>query len=168
MIRLTRPSDLEAVFSIYMDEGSVPYLGYDPMPMEAFRPIYSALVDSGEFHVLEKDGEVVAFCRATRNVGRARHGAYLGTFAVHPRDRGSGLAREFFETMIANLELEGVLRVELLVESDNPRALAFYRKLGFHHEGTLRAAYKRSEATTYVDELLLARLLGPLGRAAEG
>lgn len=166
MIRLARPSDLEAVFSIYMDESSVPFLSHDPMPLEEFRPIYSALVESGEFHVLEKDGEVVAFCRATRHVGRARHGAYLGTFAVHPRERGSGLAREFFETMIAKLEQEGVLRVELLVESDNPRALAFYRKLGFQHEGTLRAAYKRSEGATYVDELLFARLLGPLAGAS--
>jgi ribosomal protein S18 acetylase RimI-like enzyme len=55
---------------------------------------------------------------------------------------------------------EGILRVELLVEADNPRGVAFYRKLGFQLEGTLHAAYKRSHEKRYVDELLMARWLG--------
>ena len=57
------------------------------------------------------------------------------------------------------LRQDGVSRVELLVEADNPRALAFYRKLGFEQEGRLRAAYKRAHQAEYVDEILMARLL---------
>jgi putative acetyltransferase len=53
----------------------------------------------------------------------------------------------------------GVLRVELMVEEDNARGIAFYRKLGFEHEGRLRGAYKRASQSGYVDELLMARWL---------
>ena len=49
-----------------------------------------------------------------------------------------------------------------MLEADNPRALSFYRKLGFQLEGTMRSAYKRASDTHYVDELLMAMLLPPL------
>ena len=57
------------------------------------------------------------------------------------------------------MRADGIRRVELMVEADNPRAFAFYRKLGFEQEGRLRAAYKRANEPDYVDEILMARLL---------
>jgi putative acetyltransferase len=67
MRRLARPQDLEAVFAIYMHERVVPFLGYDPMPLGAFRPIFGELVDCGCFYVYEVDGCVAGFYRATRH-----------------------------------------------------------------------------------------------------
>jgi RimJ/RimL family protein N-acetyltransferase len=63
---------------------------------------------------------------------------------------------------IRRLKDAGVLRVELTVEADNPRAFAFYKKLGFVLEGTQRSAYKRADQEKYIDELFLAKFLGPL------
>jgi RimJ/RimL family protein N-acetyltransferase len=60
---------------------------------------------------------------------------------------------------LENMRQDGIRRVELMVEADNPRAFAFYRKLGFEQEGRLRAAYKRANELDFVDELLMARLL---------
>jgi putative acetyltransferase len=145
-----------------MHESVVPYLGYDPMPLEEFRPLFAELVESRSFFVMERNGQVKGFCRASRHRGRAAHAAYLETFAIAVDERGSGLARQLMEQVINQLEGQGVLRIELMVEADSPRALAFYKKLGFQHEGTLKAAYKRSHEGEYVDELFLAKLLAPL------
>lgn len=163
MHRLATRADLDAVYAIYMDEAVVPYLGVDPMPRADFVKVLDELVASGSFHVVERAGRILGFYRVERYEGRASHVAYLGTFAVAPEARGTGLARAIIEQAIARLHAQGVRRVELMLEADNPRALRFYRKLGFELEGTMRAAYKRAGEERYVDELFMARLLPPPG-----
>lgn len=161
---LCRPAameDADAVYAIYMHEEVIPYLGFDPMSRQAFQPVFDTLLASKGFFVVEVDGEVGGFYRATRYEGRAAHVAYLGTLAVAPMHKGSGLALRMVNGAIERLAAQGVRRVELMLEADNPRALAFYRKLGFVHEGTMRAAYKRAHEAHFVDELFLGKLLEP-------
>ena len=93
MHRLATLADLDAVYSIYMDDDVVPYLGFDPMPRADFVKVLSDLVASKSFYVVENSGRVQGFYRASRHEGRARHAAYLGTFAVAPEARGTGLAK---------------------------------------------------------------------------
>ena len=166
MLRLASPADRDAVYSIYMDPVVIPYLGYDPMTPADFRPVFQEMVDCGSFYVLEREGSIAAFCRTTRHRGRASHVATLGTLAVAPRWQGSGVARELLERIFAMLEGQGILRVELMLEVDNPRALAFYNKLGFKQEGVMRAAYKRASDAHYTDEIFMARLLADLPSSA--
>lgn len=167
MLRPSTPADLDAVYSIYMHPDVVPFLGYDPMSLQNFRPVFQELVDCGSFYVFEHDGDVAGFCRATRQPGRASHVAYLGTFAVSPRWRGTGVARKIMEQMTTLLQAQGVLRLELQLEADNPRAFAFYSRLGFKQEGRMRAAYKRSSDLHYNDEIFMAKLLAELPAAAD-
>ena len=162
MLRLAAPADLDAVYAIYMHRDVVPFLGYDPMSPEDFRPVFQELVDCRSFYVFERDRDIAGFCRATRQPGRASHVAYLGTFAVSPHWRGTGVAREIMEQVITLLQAQGVARLELMLEADNPRAFAFYSKLGFKQEGVMRAAYKRSSDSHYTDEIFMARLLADL------
>ena len=157
--RLASANDLDAVQAIYMHARVVPYLGHDPMPRSGFEAVFAALVANGGFHVVEADGRIVGFYRVTRHEGRARHVAYFGTFAVTPEAHGGGIARAIVDTVIARLRADGVMRIELMLEADNPRAFAFYRKLGFELEGTMRAAYKRAGEDRYVDEWLMALLM---------
>jgi putative acetyltransferase len=157
--RLARPADLAAVHAIYMHPEVVPYLGVDPAPLAEFEPVFAELLASGAFFVVEKDGAVCGFHRATRYKGRARHVATLQTLAIDPHEKGSGLARAMVTEAIECLRAEGVKRVELLVEADNPRGVAFYRKLGFELEGCMKRAYKRAGDADYVDELIMARWL---------
>lgn len=49
-----------------------------------------------------------------------------------------------------------------MLETDNPRAFAFYSKLGFKQEGLMRAAYKRSTDAHYMDGIFMAKLLADL------
>ncbi|WP_119155100.1 GNAT family N-acetyltransferase [Caldimonas tepidiphila] len=160
MRRAANPTDLEAVHAIYMHEAVVPFLGFDPMPLDDFRAVYRDLLASGGFFVWEAGGEVAGFYKAVRHPGRARHVAGLGTLAVAPRHHGSGVARAMVGDAIARLAAEGVLRVELMVESDNPRGIRFYEGLGFRIEGTLRKFYKRAGDAHFVDEHVMGLLLG--------
>ncbi|MGJ3702444.1 GNAT family N-acetyltransferase [Variovorax sp. AFSI2.2] len=159
MRRLATPQDIEAVFSIYMHEKVVPFLGYDPMPLDEFRPIYRELVESRSFFIYEAEGRVAGFYRATRYPGRVSHVACFGTLAVDPSLHGKGIAHAMVSDGIARLVAEGVKRIELYVESDNAPGLRFYEKLGFEREGTLRKFYKRAGEADYIDDHLLALLI---------
>jgi putative acetyltransferase len=164
--RLATRDDLDAVHDIYMHPEVVPFLGIDPASREEFIPVYEALLATGAFFVVTREDEVRGFYRINRQKGRASHVAVLETLAIAPAEQGTGLAQAMIGEALEVLRGEGVLRVELMVEADNPRALAFYRKLGFEQEGRLRAAYKRSHQPGYVDELLLARLLDVLPQSS--
>ena len=154
------PGDLAAVHAIYTHPEVVPYLGHDPMSLADFAPVFSGLLDSGAFHVVTRDGEVRGFYRENRQKGRSRHVVTLETLAIAPSEKGSGFAAAMIGEAIELMRADGVLRVELMVEADNGRGISFYRKLGFEHEGRLRAAYKRASESGYVDELLMARWIG--------
>lgn len=159
MRRLATPEDIDTVFALYMHEKVVPYLGYDPMPLDDFRPIYQDLLDSRCFYIYERGGKIAGFYRATRYPGRVRHVASLGTLAVDPALHGQGIALAMVTEAIDTLIAEGVKRIELIVESDNAPALRFYEKLGFEREGTLRKFYKRAGDAQAIDDHLMARLV---------
>lgn len=159
MRRLAAPEDIEAVFSIYAHEEVVPFLTYEPMSLDEFQGIYGELVSSRCFYLWELDGLLAGFYRTTRYPGRVRHVALLGTLAVDPRRHGQGIGHAMLADAIERLKAEGVRRIELYAESDNTRALRFYEKLGFVHEGTLREFYKRADEPHYVDEYVLGLLL---------
>lgn len=158
--RPARPDDLAAVHALYMQPDVVPHLGIDPATPEEFRPVFDELIASGEFFVVPGAEGLRGMYRAHRHQGRARHVATLQTLAVTPSERGTGLAKAMIEEAFECMRADGILRVELMLEVDNPRAFAFYRKLGFTQEGVLRGAYKRSHEAHYVDEILMARWLG--------
>lgn len=159
MRRLATLEDIDTVFALYMHEKVVPFLGYDPMPLDDFRPVYQALVDSGCFFIYEREGKMAGFYRATRYPGRVRHVACLGTLAVAPAFHGQGIALAMVSEAIDTLKAAGVKRIELFTESDNAPALRFYEKLGFEREGTLRKFYKRAGDADYIDEYVMALLI---------
>jgi ribosomal protein S18 acetylase RimI-like enzyme len=157
--RLATPQDLSAVYDIYMHPEVVPFLGIDPVPIGEFESVFATLVATGTFYVVPRDSVVRGFYRENRQKGRSRHVVTLDTLAIAPSEKGSGFAAAVIEEAILLMRADGVLRVELLVEADNPRGIAFYRKLGFEQEGRLRSAYKRANQPDYVDEILMARIL---------
>ncbi|MES2040138.1 MAG: GNAT family N-acetyltransferase [Pseudomonadota bacterium] len=159
MQRLANRDDLHSVYAIYMDDTVVRFLGYDPMPLEQFSLIFDELLRSKAFFVHLSQEEIAGFYRISRYPGRAAHVAQLGTLAVAPHFQGKGLAQAMLAGAIQTLEAMGVRRVELIVEADNSRGLAFYQRLGFEIEGRLRQFYKRSDEQEYIDDFIMAKLL---------
>lgn len=162
MRRLATPADFDRVYDIYMHDEVVPYLGFDPMPREHFSKVFTPLFESGCFYVYEVEGQVQGFYKVQRHLGRAAHVAYLGTLAVAPEAKGQGVARHMMSEAIDKLRHAGIRRVELTVEADNPRAIAFYERFGFSYEGRQRAGYKRASDEAYVDELMYGLLLNEI------
>lgn len=159
MRRLARPEDMESVFAIYSHPAVVPYLTYEPMALSCFAPIYDELVRSGCFWIWELNGAIAGFYRATRYPGRVQHVLMLGTLAVDPTRHGQGVGRAMIDDALTHFRAAGIRRVELYAETDNDQALAFYKRLGFVIEGTLRDFYKRADQSHYVDEHVLGLLL---------
>jgi len=157
--RLAEERDLRTIFSIYMHKTVVPFLGFDPMPLEGFRPIYQDLLRDRNFFVYEVSGRLGGFYKAWRHPGRSHHVACIACLAVNPGMQGRGVARAMMLDAMDHLRAEGVKRVELYVESDNSRAIHLYTRLGFEVEGTLRDSYKRTGETQYVDSYLMALML---------
>ena len=156
MHRLAIQSDLERVFSIYMAPNVVRYLGYEPMPLDSFGSIYQELIASKSFYVYQIDEVIAGFYKASQHPGRASHVGYLGSLAVAPEFQGHGVAERMVRGAMEVLCQTGAKRIELIVESDNPRAVTFYERLGFQKEGTLRKFYKRADEANFVDDYIMS------------
>jgi RimJ/RimL family protein N-acetyltransferase len=152
-------SDLEVVHFIYMDEENNPFLGYEPMALAAFRPIFEALVEAGRTYLLLDGTSVVGTYELRRQEHRSSHVATLGSFAMHPACRGRGFGAKAIEEIVEVARSRGIRRLELLVEADNPRAIRIYEKHGFFREGILRGAWRRANDAHDVDEIAMARLI---------
>ena len=89
---------------------------------------------------------------------RLRHSGGVGIM-VHTDYQRMGIGRALMDTLldIADNWLM-LVRVELTVFSDNEKAIALYRKLGFETEGLKRKAAIRNGV--YEDEYLMARIRG--------
>lgn len=161
MLRLARAADESALFPIYTHELVERFLTFDGVDAQRFGRIFRDLLESGDFFVYEVEGTVVGFCKGTRLPGRSSHVMHLGPLAVSPRFHGRGYAATMMQEVLSRLE-SSTLRFELQVEADNPRGIAFYRKLGFELEGVQRKAYKRATESEYVDEIMMVKFAGQL------
>jgi len=87
---------------------------------------------------------------------RRRHVRLLG-IGLAPEWQGRGLGRRMITRLLDWADnWAGVLRVELHVHADNPRAIALYRRLGFVEEG--RHVGYALKGGQYVDSFSMARL----------
>lgn len=87
---------------------------------------------------------------------RRRHVSMLGISVAGPA-QGQGVGTALMQALCDFADgWAQVLRIELTVFVDNPRAITLYKKFGFEHEGTHRAFALRDGA--YVDVHSMARL----------
>lgn len=158
-LRIASASDFDGLYSIYMDKEVNPFLNFEIMSKEKFKPIFNELLQSGDFYVYENETQIVATCIVMRLKRRAQHVASLGTLATHPDFQGKGIGTQFMNELIDKLKNAGIKRIDLCAEADNHKALGFYRKLGFELEGILKKYFIRENEKEYMDEHLMALIL---------
>jgi RimJ/RimL family protein N-acetyltransferase len=108
---------------------------------------------------LRASRRLVGLTNLTRIDHRSRT-AYFGLVIGEKDCWGQGIAHEALRLMLKQAARIGLRKVLLEVASDNPRAIALYRRAGFETEGVLRRQLPRGR--TFVDVLIMAVfLLGP-------
>jgi putative acetyltransferase len=161
-IRRARPTDAEAIARI-MNEPGV-YAGTLQLPhtdAEIWRTRLADQLTAGRAEisiVAEIDGEVVgsAGLHPVSPATRRRHAMGLG-ISVATAWQGQGVGRKLIAALCEYADRwAGVLRIELTVFCDNPRAIALYRSFDFQIEGT-HTAYALRDGV-YVDTYSMARL----------
>jgi ribosomal protein S18 acetylase RimI-like enzyme len=89
-----------------------------------------------------KEGQVVGWADIVPAWAAAvSHCGSLG-MGVLPTYRGQGVGRRLLEACIAKAWLKGLTRIELEVRSDNARAIALYKSVGFEPEALKHRAMR--------------------------
>jgi ribosomal protein S18 acetylase RimI-like enzyme len=100
-------------------------------------------------------GEVVGWADVTPNaIPECAHRGTLGMGVVVSR-RGEGLGEKMLRACIAHAARAKIEKIELTVYTNNPNAVALYRKCGFVETGLIRD-YRRVDGEVY-DALLMER-----------
>lgn len=160
-LRRSTVADAEALAALMTDEAV--YAGVLQMPYPTAdrwrKRLEAQAADDSSLHLVAvAEGEVIASAGIGAHAAtlRRRHAGWLG-MSVGAGWQGRGVG-----TLLMGALLDwadnwiGLLRVELTVYTDNTRAIALYRKVGFVHEGTHRAYALRGGR--YVDAHAMARL----------
>ncbi len=159
-IRAREARDLAAVTALFSCPGVIWGTLQLPFRSEDERREQFARQSPGaHLLVAEIDGRVIGqLGLQAQQHPRRRHCGSIG-MAVHDAFTGRGVGSAL---VAAALELAerwlALRRIELEVYSDNPAAIALYKKFGFVREGVLRDFAFRDGA--YVDAYLMARIRG--------
>lgn len=90
--------------------------------------------DRGCVLAAETDGRVVGMCTGQLVISTAEGGpaVLVEDVVVDPRHRGRGAGRALMNGLVAWAGERGATRLQLLADKNNPPALAFYDRLGWH------------------------------------
>lgn len=148
----------DQLYDLYMSPNINRFLNFEVMPKESFREVFDELTSQGALYTYERDDQVLSTSIVIRQKRRVFHVATLTTLATHPSFQNQGIGTQFIRELMAVLKREGVKRVDLHTEADNPVAINFYKKLGFQHEGTMKSLFKRADEEAYVDQYIMGLL----------
>ena len=90
--------------------------------------------DRGCILVAEEAGKVIGMCTGQTVISTAEGGPALlvEDVVVDPAHRGQGIGRALMHTLAGWALEQGATRLQLLADKNNPPALAFYERLGWH------------------------------------
>lgn len=164
MIRPITPLDAEALTALFaVVDSETTFLLAEPGERDTTADTWRARITAmqaegvGAMFVAEDAGALVGFLSAQGDTRRrVRHVVHLFV-AIRQSHVGQGIGTQLFVTMEAWARRRGVHRLQLHVASENERAIALYRKMGFVTEGLHRhAVYVNKQ---YVDDYTMAKLL---------
>lgn len=159
MIRIATKDDFDYIFLLYMHPDNNPWLLYEQMGKEEFRPIYNELTARNHLYVFSDGGKDVGMFKLQPMKYRNSHIVYLGGVAVEAGSRKQGAGSRMMTEILAKVREMGFTRVELTVGTGNSTAIRLYEKMGFQNEGMLKNySYLKSEGR-YIDEYVMGLIL---------
>lgn len=151
--------DFDLTYSIYMNDSINPYMSFEQIPKQEYRACFELMSTRDEFSFYQENGVNLGIFTLIYGKWRRQHVATIGALAVIPEHQGKGVASRMMSMVFALLKERNISRLELIVESDNPKAIKLYRKLGFEVEGTLRGYLKRDNEEEPIDDYFMSILL---------
>jgi putative acetyltransferase len=136
-----------------------PFLLYEQMDKNDFKPVFEDLINRNVLFVFEDDSVLTGMCKLVPQQYRNSHNIYLGGIAVHPFFAGKGEGIKMMQEIIEYAKQNGFLRIELSVASINEKAIRLYEKAGFVKEGTLKKFTFLKSENKYLDEIMMACLI---------
>jgi len=154
MHRKATQNDLQFIYDLYMHPQVNPYLLYEPMNIEEFKPIFNKLLeDAIKYIFMDKMQTSIGMFKLFPLTYRASHIAYLGGLAIHPHYARKGFGLKMMQEIIDLANQNSYKRIELSVATENLGAIRLYKKVGFEEEGVMKKyAYLKSEGR-FLDEL---------------
>lgn len=136
-----------------------PYLLYEMMDSETFRPIFNDLLKDEVLYLYIEGSETLGMCKLIRQKHRNDHIVYLGGVAIYPDLFGKGFGRKMMLEIIDFCKKNDVLRIELSVAVHNEKAIRLYESVGFAKEGILKNYTFLKSRNQFVDELMMSQII---------
>lgn len=156
MIKRASISDAKGIYEIYFQPSVQPFMVFEKMPFGQFKRELEKIFLQKEVYVYKKGEKIIGYGAVSIGTGMERHMAEISMFAVHPEWQGTGIGKKILGFLISKARKRKATRIQLMVESDNPKAIRLYSKFGFAKEGLLRHFMKRSNG--YIDDFVMAKL----------
>ena len=93
MIRTATKTDFDYLYSLYMHPEINPWLLYEMMSADAFRPIMEDLLQKKALYIYEQEGKAVGMFKLVPMKFRNSHIMYLGGVAIHPDHAGKDMPK---------------------------------------------------------------------------
>lgn len=152
-------TDFEFFYNLYMHPQVNPYLLYEIMDRELFKPIYNDLLQQQVLYKFNDGVTDAGMCKLILHKYRDGHKMYVGGLAVSPSHAGKGYGVLLMQDITAFAKAHNRSRIDLSVSTENERAITLYKKCGFEIEGTLKNySYLQSE-NRFVDEYMMRLII---------
>jgi len=159
MLEKVKADDFSYIYNLYMHPKVNPYLLYEMIDSETFRPIFDDLLKEEVLYLYKEGPETIGMCKLIRQKHRNEHILYLGGFAIHPDYFGKGFGRKMMREIIDFCKENSILRIELSVAVHNEKAIQLYEDTGFIKEGVLKKYTYLKSKDQFIDEILMSNLL---------
>jgi L-phenylalanine/L-methionine N-acetyltransferase len=158
MIRNITENDFDFIYNLYMHEAINPFLLYEKMDRDTFKPIFDSILSQNIIFIFSENGIEIGMFKLVPQPYRNSHTNYLGGVAIHPDFAGKGFGKKMFAEILDLGQKRGLKRIELSTAIFNHNAIKLYEKMGFETEGIMKKHTHLISENRYVDEQLMAYL----------
>ncbi len=159
MVRNINKEDFDFIFKLYMHPATNPFLLYESMPKQDFRPIFDQLLVQNIIYIFSENEKNIGMFKLIPLQHRTEHINYIGGLAIDPSYVGKGFGSKMIEAILDFGRQKGLKRMELSTATFNEKAINLYKKHGFETEGILRNYTFLKSENRYIDEQMMAILL---------